>query len=40
MCLYQVMMTMHFLNDVVNDIESTQIYKNVIIASLNSKLAC
>ena len=24
MCLYQVMMTLHFLNDVVNDAESTQ----------------
>ena len=36
MCLYQVMMTMHFLNDVAKDTESTQ-KKNenyVIIASL------
>ena len=24
MCLYQVMMMMHFLNDVANDTESTQ----------------
>ena len=24
MCLYQVMMTFHFLNDVVNDAESSQ----------------
>ena len=24
MCLYQVMMTLHFLNDVVSDTESTQ----------------
>ena len=24
MCLYQVIMTLHFLNDVVNDIESTR----------------
>ena len=24
MCLYQVMMTLHFLNDVANDAESTQ----------------
>ena len=24
MCLYQVMMTLHFLNDIVNDAESTQ----------------
>ena len=24
MCLYQVMMTLHFLNDVANDGESTQ----------------
>ena len=23
-CLYQVMMTLHFLNDVANDTESTQ----------------
>ena len=23
-CLYQVMMTLHFLNDVANDAESTQ----------------
>ena len=24
MCLYQVMMTVHFLNDIANDAESTQ----------------
>ena len=24
MCLYQVMVTVHFLNDVANDAESTQ----------------
>ena len=24
MCLYQVMMTLHFMNDVANDAESTQ----------------
>ena len=24
MCLYQVMMTLHFLNDITNDAESTQ----------------
>ena len=24
MCLYQVMMTLHFLNDVANDAQSTQ----------------
>ena len=24
MCLYQVMMTLHFLNEVANDFESTQ----------------
>ena len=23
-CLYQVMMTLHFLNDITNDTESTQ----------------
>ena len=34
-------MTLHFLNDVVNDIEShKKIYKYVIIASLNSESAC
>ena len=27
MCLYRVMMTLHFLNDGANDAESTQIYK-------------
>ena len=37
-CLYQVMMTLHFLNDVANDAESTQKSKNyVIIASLKSE---
>ena len=35
--LYQVMMTLHFLNDVAKDAESTQKSKNyVIIASLKS----
>ena len=35
MCLYLVMMTLHFLNDVVNDTESTQKSKiYVIIANL------
>ena len=29
MCLYQVMMTLHFLNNVVNDAESTQ--KSIVI---------
>ena len=34
-CLYQVIMTLHFLNDVLNDAESTQTIENyVIIASL------
>ena len=38
MCLYQVMMTLHFLNDFDNDNESTQNKKkHVIIASLKSK---
>ena len=23
-CLYQVMMTLHFLNDIINDVESTR----------------
>ena len=36
MCLYQVMMTLHFLNDVANDAESIQIENYVIIASLKS----
>ena len=34
MRLYQVMMTLHFLNDVANDAESTKIENYVIIASL------
>ena len=29
--LYQVMMTLHFLNDVANDAESTQKQKNYVI---------
>ena len=34
-------MTLHLLNEVINDIESTQkIYKYIIIASLNSESAC
>ena len=37
-CLYQVMMTLHFLNDVANDSESTQKNeKYVIIASVKSE---
>ena len=32
MCLYQVIMTLHFLNDVVNDIESTR--KSIITSKL------
>ena len=35
MNLYQVMMTLHFLNEVANDAESTQKY--VMIASLKSE---
>ena len=31
MCLYQVMMTLHFLNDVANDDESTQKIDHYII---------
>ena len=36
--LYQVMMTLHFLNDVANDAESAKIKKNknVIVACLKS----
>ena len=30
-------MTLHFLNDVANDAESTQKYKKIIIASLKRK---
>ena len=38
MCLYQVMMTLHFLNEVANDNESIQKSKKyVIIASLKSE---
>ena len=38
MCLYQVMVTLHFLNDVANDAESTKKIQNyVIIASLKSE---
>ena len=39
MCLYQVMMTLHFLKDVANDAESThtKIENYVIIAGLKSE---
>ena len=37
MCLYQVMMTLHILNDVIND---TKIYNYVIMASLKSEPTC
>ena len=38
MCLYQVMITLNFLNDIANDAESTQKIENyVIIASLKSE---
>ena len=41
MCLYQVMLTLHFLNDVANDVESTQKSKKyIIIASLKSETTC
>ena len=33
---YQVMMTLHFLNDVANDAESLQVKNYVIIASVKS----
>ena len=37
-CLYQVKMTLHFLNDVANDAKSTQKIKNyAIIPSLKSE---
>ena len=32
-CLYQVMMALHFLNDVANDAESTQRFENYLIAA-------
>ena len=38
MCLYQVMMTLHFLNDVANEAESTQKMDHyVIFTSLKSE---
>ena len=37
MCLYLVMMTLHFLNDVANDAESTKHLKLLIIACLKSE---
>ena len=37
MCHYQVMMTLHFLNDITYDAESTKNRKLVIIASLKSE---
>ena len=38
MCLYQVMMTLHFLNDVAKDAKSTQkIDHYIILASLKSE---
>ena len=42
MCLYQVIMTLHFLNDVVNDIESMRIpiITSIIIAILKSESTC
>ena len=39
MCLYQVIMTLHFLNNVINGIESTR-KSYVIIVSLNSESTC
>ena len=36
MCLYQVKMTLHFLNDVAYDAVSTKIENYAIIASLKS----
>ena len=37
MCLYQVIMTLHFLNKVANDAESTNNENYVIITSLKSE---
>ena len=37
MCPYQIMVTLHFLNDVACDAESTKIENDVIIASLKSE---
>ena len=36
-CLYQAMMTLHFLNNVANDAELIQIENYAIIASLKSE---
>ena len=38
MCLYQVMMTLHFLNDVAYDAESTQNKKYVIFAKFKGEI--
>ena len=41
MCLKQVIMTLHLLNDIVNDIEyDTKLDNDVIIASLKSESTC
>ena len=37
MCLYQVMITLHILNDVAYDAESTKIENYLIIASFKSE---
>ena len=38
MCLYQVMMTLHFSNDVAGDAESIEVEDYVIIGSLKSEI--
>ena len=41
MCLYQVIITLHFLNKVVNDIESTRnSIMTSLVASLKSESTC
>ena len=37
MCLYRVMMTLHFLNDVANDAESTQKIDHYVIFATSFK---
>ena len=34
MCLYQVMMLLHFLKDIANDAESTQKIENYVIIAI------
>ena len=40
MCLYQVIMTLHVLNDIVSDVELTRKYIYVVLGSLKSEPTC